>query len=174
MSVKIRLSRQGRKARPFYHIVAADSRSPRDGKFIERLGSINPMTNPATVELDFERALYWLQNGAQPTDTARTILSKEGVLIKKHLLDGIKKGALTLEQVESKFEAWKNAKVSNTLTVKEQEAKKAEEAKKAKLDAETKVKEARAAAIAKKLAEAQAPAAAAEGEATESAEAQAE
>jgi len=173
MSVKIRLSRQGRKARPFYHIVAADSRSPRDGKFIERLGSINPMTNPATVELDFDRALYWLQNGAQPTDTARTILSKEGVLMKKHLLEGITKGALTLEQVEVKFEAWKNEKTANTLTDKEKEVKKAEEAKKAKFEAETKVKEARAAAIAKKLAAASAPAAV-EGEASEAAEAQAE
>jgi small subunit ribosomal protein S16 len=162
MPVKIRLSRQGRKARPFYHIVAADSRSPRDGKFIERLGSFNPMTHPATIELDFDRALYWLQSGAQPTDTARSILSTEGVLLKKHLLEGVKKGALTVEQVESKFEAWKTNKVSEIQGVKEGDAKKKAAAKKAQLDAEAKVKEARAEAIAKKLAEAQAPAAAEE------------
>ena len=93
MSVRIRLSRHGRKAAAYYHIVVADSRAPRDGKFIERLGSYNPNTNPATIELNFERALYWLQTGAQPSDTAKSLLSKQGVLLKKHLLEGVKKGA---------------------------------------------------------------------------------
>jgi small subunit ribosomal protein S16 len=91
MPVKIRLARHGRKRNAYYHIVAADSRAPRDGKFIERLGNYNPNTNPATIELNFERALHWLQNGAQPTDTAKAILSYKGVLMKKHLLDGVRK-----------------------------------------------------------------------------------
>ena len=96
MATKIRLQRHGRKDYPFYQIVIADSRAPRDGKFIERVGSYNPNTNPATINLDFERALYWLQTGAQPTDTVRNILSAQGVLLKKHLLGGVKKGAFSL------------------------------------------------------------------------------
>ena len=91
MATKIRLARHGRKGRPFYHVVIADSRAPRDGKYIERIGSYNPMTNPATIDLNFERALYWMNVGAQPTDTVRSILSYEGVLLKKHLLEGVKK-----------------------------------------------------------------------------------
>src|SRR5512145_2887008 len=106
MPVKIRLSRQGKKGYAFYHIVVADSRAPRDGRYIERLGVYNPNTNPATVDFDFDRALDWLQKGAQPTDTARSILSKKGVLVKKHLLEGAKKGAFTVEVAEQKFEAW--------------------------------------------------------------------
>lgn len=106
MPLKIRLQRHGRKARPFYWIVAADSRAKRDGKFIEKLGIYNPTTNPATIELDFENSLKHLLNGAQPTDTAKRILSYKGVLYKKHLLGGVTKGALTEEQVEEKFEAW--------------------------------------------------------------------
>jgi len=110
MTTKIRLQRHGRKNYPFYHIVIADSKSPRDGKFIEKIGSYNPNTIPTTVELKFEKALYWLQVGAQPTDTVRSILSKEGVLLKKHLLDGVKKGAFDRDTAESKFLEWKNNK----------------------------------------------------------------
>jgi small subunit ribosomal protein S16 len=103
MPVKIRLSRHGKKRKPYYHIVIADSRAPRDGKLIERVGSYNPNTNPATIELDFDRALDWLLKGAQPTDTCRAILSYTGVLMKKHLLNGVKKGALTEEEAEVRF-----------------------------------------------------------------------
>lgn len=152
MATKIRLQRHGRKGYAFYHIVIADSRAPRDGKFIERIGSYNPNTNPATVDLKFERALYWLQVGAQPTDTAKSILSHEGVLLKKHLLGGVKKGAFTEAEAEEKFEAWVNAK---------QDAVKAEISKldekqragdKAKLDAEKAVNKAKAEALATKKA----------------------
>src|SRR5690554_6809990 len=106
MPVKIRLSRHGRKKAPFYHIVVADSRAPRDGRFIERIRSYSPVTNPATIELNFDRALDWLQKGAQPTNTTRAILSYKGVMLKKHLLEGVNKGALTEEQAEEKFAAW--------------------------------------------------------------------
>ncbi len=119
MPVKIRLARHGRKGRPFYHIVIADSRAPRDGRYIERIGSYNPNTNPATIDLDFDGALNWLQKGAQPTDTARAILSYRGVLLKNHLLKGVKKGAFTKEEAERRFEAWlseKNAKIQALIT----------------------------------------------------------
>ncbi len=106
MAVKIRLARRGRKKKPYYHIVVADVRAPRDGRFIEKLGIYNPMTKPATIELDRELALQWLMNGAQPTDTARAILRYKGVLYKKHLLRGVKKGALSQEQADSMFEEW--------------------------------------------------------------------
>ena len=107
MATKIRLARHGHKDYAYYHIVVADSRAPRDGKFIERIGSYNPNTNPATVDLNFERACYWVGVGAQPTDTARNILSGEGVLLWKHLLGGVKKGAFSEEEAKRKFEAWK-------------------------------------------------------------------
>ena len=110
MSVKIRLQRHGKKGKPFFHIVAADARSPRDGKFIERIGSYNPNTNPATIVLDTDKAVTWLNNGAQPTDTARAILSYKGVLYKTHLDKGVKKGALTQEQADEKFNAWLDSK----------------------------------------------------------------
>jgi len=110
MATKIRLARHGRKGRPFYHVVVADSRAPRDGRYIERIGSYNPMTNPATIDLNFDRALYWLMTGAQPTDTAKRILSYEGVLMKKHLLEGVKKGAFDMAAADTKFEAWKKEK----------------------------------------------------------------
>ncbi|MCB0558399.1 MAG: 30S ribosomal protein S16 [Lewinellaceae bacterium] len=110
MSVKIRLQRKGRRKRPFYHIVVADARSPRDGKFIERLGSYNPMTKPATIEVDRDKAYQWLMNGAQPTDTVRAILSFKGVYYKKHLMRGVKKGAMTAEEAEKKFQDWVEAK----------------------------------------------------------------
>ena len=110
MAVKIRLARRGRKKRPFYHIIIADARAPRDGKFIEQIGSYNPMTKPATIELDRDKAYEWLMKGAQPTDTARAILSFKGVMYKKHLQRGVKKGALTQEQADAKLTEWIEAK----------------------------------------------------------------
>src|SRR5210317_513000 len=114
MPVKIRLQRHGKKGKPFYWVVAADSRAKRDGKYLEKLGTYNPNTNPATVDLDVDGAVKWLQNGAQPTDTARAILSYKGALLKNHLVGGVRKGALTEEQAEAKFQAWleeKNSKI---------------------------------------------------------------
>ena len=110
MATKIRLQRHGKKGRPFYHIVIADSRSKRDGRFIQKIGTYNPNVKPADINLNFEDALSWLQKGAIPTDTVRAILSYKGVLLKKHLLDGVKKGALSEEQAEKKFEAWMTEK----------------------------------------------------------------
>ncbi|MDR2621229.1 MAG: 30S ribosomal protein S16 [Dysgonamonadaceae bacterium] len=153
MATKIRLQRHGRKGYAFYHIVIADSRAPRDGKFIERIGSYNPNTNPATVDLKFERALYWLQTGAQPTDTVKNILSREGVLLKKHLLGGVKKGAFTEAEAEKKFEAWLDTKQN---AVKAEISKLSETqraAAKAKLDAEKAVNKTKAEALAAKKAE---------------------
>lgn len=112
MPVKMRLQRKGRKQRPFYHIVVADARAPRDGRFIEKLGVYNPMTVPATIELDREKAYDWLTKGAQPTDTVRAILRFKGVLHKKHLMRGVKKGAMTPEEAETKFVEWVDAKES--------------------------------------------------------------
>lgn len=154
MPAKIRLQRHGRKGYAYYHIVIADSRAPRDGKFIERIGSYNPNTNPATVDLKFERALYWMMVGAQPTDTTRNILSAEGVLMKKHLLEGVKKGAFDVEEAEKRFTAWKLSKEGKVSKTKEQiAAEKAAEAK-ARLAKEVEVNKAKAAEIAKKKAEA--------------------
>ncbi|MEP7321588.1 MAG: 30S ribosomal protein S16 [Saprospiraceae bacterium] len=110
MAVKIRLQRHGRKKRPYYHIVVADSRSPRDGKFIELLGTYNPLVKPATIDIDRDKALSWLDNGAQPTDTVRNILRFKGVMFKKHLMRGVKKGAITQEIADQKFEAFVNEK----------------------------------------------------------------
>lgn len=152
MPAKIRLQRRGRKVKPFYHIVIADGRAPRDGRFIEKIGTYNPITEPADIQLNFERALYWVQSGAQPTDTVRTILSYKGVLYKNHLLKGVKKGALTEEQAEAKFTTWlseKEAKIENLRKEKELAGK--EEHKKA-LEAEKLVKENRAKEIAAKRA----------------------
>ena len=153
MATKIRLQRNGRKSYAFYSIVIADVRAPRDGKFTEKIGTYNPNTNPATVDLNFERALHWVMCGAQPTDTVRNILSKEGVYMKKHLLGGVAKGAFTEAEAEAKFEAWKNNKQSGLATLKA----KLDEAKKA----EKKVNE----EIAKKVAEKKAAEAAAKAEA---------
>ena len=152
MATKIRLQRHGRKGYAFYSIVIADSRAPRDGKFIEKLGTYNPNTNPATVDLNFERALKWVMTGAQPTDTVRNILSREGVYMKKHLLGGVAKGAFGEAEAEAKFEAWKNNKQKGLedLKNKSEEAKKA--AAKARLEAEQKVNEAKAKALAEKKA----------------------
>lgn len=156
MATKLRLQRRGRKNYAFYQIIVADSRAPRDGKYIERIGSYNPNTNPATITLDFDRALYWLQVGAQPTDTIRNILSDEGVLMKKHLLGGVAKGAFDEAEAEKRFEAWINSKLqaSQKLKNKDEEAQRA--AEKARLDAEKEVNKAKAEALAKKKAEAEA------------------
>jgi small subunit ribosomal protein S16 len=152
MATKIRLQRHGRKGYAFYHVVVADSRAPRDGKFIERLGSYNPNTNPATIDLNFERALYWVQTGAQPTDTTRTLLSNEGVLMMKHLLEGVKKGAFNTEEAEVKFAAWKQAKESaiNATKVSLKDAARADA--KMRFEAEEAANKAKAAEVAKKLA----------------------
>jgi small subunit ribosomal protein S16 len=153
MATKIRLQRHGRKGYAFYHIVIADSRAPRDGKFIERLGSYNPNTNPATVDLKFDRALYWLQVGAQPTDTVRNILSNEGVLLKKHLLGGVKKGAFTEAEAENKFDAWKTDKQTAVHTELSQLSESQRNAAKVRLDAEKAVNKAKAEALAAKRSE---------------------
>lgn len=144
MATRIRLQRHGKKSSAFYHIVAADSRAKRDGKFIEKLGTYNPNTNPATIDMNFDRTLHWVQVGAEMTDTARAILSYKGVLYKNHLIKGVAKGALTEAQVEERFNAWlaeKDAKISGK---SEGLAKKAAEDKAARLKAEAEVKEARA------------------------------
>lgn len=147
MPVKIRLQRHGRKGKPVYHIVVADARAPRDGRFIERLGLYNPNTNPATIDLNVDKSVEWLFNGAQPSDTCRAILSYKGVLMKKHLLEGVKKEALTQEEAEKRFEAWvasKETLISNkvsNLSAADQKRRKAA------MEQEAKVKEARAAAI---------------------------
>ncbi|GHT04025.1 30S ribosomal protein S16 [Bacteroidia bacterium] len=152
MATKIRLQRHGRKGYAFYHIVIADSRAPRDGKFIERIGSYNPNTNPATIDLKFDRALYWVNVGAQPTDTVRNILSDEGVLLKKHLQGGVAKGAFSEADAETKFEAWKNAKQS-AVKASISKLSAAEIAdKKAQLEAEKAVNKEKAEALAAKKA----------------------
>jgi len=150
MPVKIRLARHGRKKAAYYHIVVADSRSPRDGRFIERIGSYNPITNPATVELDFDKALTWLTNGAQPTDSTKTILSEKGVLMKKHLLEGVKKGAFDDAEAERRFNSWKQEKEAKQLAKVEKLASENDSDLVKRLKAEAKVKDARAAEIAKK------------------------
>ena len=153
MATKLRLQRRGRKNHPFYQIIVADSRAPRDGKYIERIGSYNPNTNPATITLDFERALHWLQTGAEPTDTVRNILSREGVLMKKHLLGGVTKGAFTAEDADRKFEEWLGNKEKTVESVKSADEEKQRAQDKARLDAEKKSNQARADELAKKKAE---------------------
>jgi small subunit ribosomal protein S16 len=150
MPVKIRLQRHGRKGYAYYHIVIADSRSPRDGKFIERIGSYNPNTNPATVDLKFDRALYWLQTGAQPTDTTRNILSSEGVLMKKHLLGGVRKGAFDEVEAEKRFTAWETSKTAQVAKTKEELAAEKQAAAKARFAAEKELNKQKATELAKK------------------------
>ncbi|MCO4820194.1 MAG: 30S ribosomal protein S16 [Bacteroidetes bacterium] len=147
MSVKLRLLRKGRKRKPFYYIVAADARAPRDGRFIERVGSYNPNTNPATIDLDLDKSVQWLQNGAQPTDTVRAILSYKGAMYKNHLLKGAAKGAFPVEDVETKFNAWMEGKSSQIDAKKTQlaDAKAAAEAE--IFERESKVREEREKAI---------------------------
>lgn len=154
MPARIRLQRHGKKGQPFYHIVIADSRSPRDGRFIEKIGTYNPLLQPAKIELKFDRALYWYSVGAVPTDTARSLLSKKGVMMKYHLLKGVKKGAMTEEQAEVKFQNWLKEKEAKEAGIAKSVEEKNRNERKALLEAETKVNEARAAEIAKrKLAE---------------------
>jgi len=154
--LKLRLQRHGKKGKPFFHIVAADARSKRDGRIVERIGSYNPNTNPATIDINFDRALYWVQNGAQPSDTCRAILSYKGVLMRDHLNRGVLKGALTQDQADAKFEKWldeKNAKVQGKVdTLSSAESKKRSDA----LKAEAEVNEKRKADQEAKLAEANA------------------
>jgi small subunit ribosomal protein S16 len=147
MPAKIRLSRHGKKGKAFYHIVVADSRAPRDGKFIEKIGVYDPNTNPATINLDADKAFNWLQKGAQPTDTTRAILSYKGVMYRNHLSKGIAKGALTQEQADAKLEAWLGDKVGKIDTKKSTLASKSASDAKAKFAAEEKAKAAKAAAI---------------------------
>ena len=172
MATKIRLQRHGRKNYAFYPIVIADSRAPRDGKFIERIGSYNPNTNPATITLNFERALYWVNVGAQPTDTVRTILSNEGVLLMKHLQGGVKKGAFDEAEAERRFAAWKAKKQAQVDALKADMAERRQLAAKQRLEAEEAANKAKAEAVAKKKAEL--AAAKAEAEAAAAAPAEAE
>ena len=146
MPVKIRLQRHGKKGKPYYWIVAADARSKRDGKYLEKLGAYNPNTNPATVELDVDGTVKWLQNGAQPTDTAKNLLSYKGALLKNHLAGGVRKGALTEEQAEAKFTAWLEEKEGKVQAKSEGLSKAEEKAKADALAAEKAVNEARIAA----------------------------
>jgi small subunit ribosomal protein S16 len=147
MSVKIRLQRHGKKGKPFYWIVAADARSKRDGKYLEKIGTYNPNTNPATIDLDVDGAVKWLQNGAQPTDTAKAILSYKGAMLKNHLAGGVAKGALTEEQAKEKFQAWVAEKEAKIAAKKDGLTKEKEDAKAKILAAETKINEERVAAV---------------------------
>ncbi len=153
MAVKIRLARKGRKRTAYYHIVVADSRSPRDGRYIERIGNYNPRTNPATIELDFDKALGWLQKGALPTETCRAILSYKGVLLKKHLLEGVKKGAFDEAEADRRFEAWMKQNEEKIESKKSGIEKSRDADVSKRLLAEKKVNEERAARLAKKQAE---------------------
>jgi small subunit ribosomal protein S16 len=154
MSVKIRLQRHGKKQKPFYWIVAADARAKRDGRFLEKLGTYNPNTNPATIELNLDQAVQWLHNGAQPTDTARAILSYKGALLKHHLDGGVRKGALTQDQADAKLEAWIKEKATKVDAKKETLTKAQKEAKALKAEQAANEKRINAAAEALKAAEA--------------------
>ena len=170
MAVKIRLARRGRKKLAMYDVVVADARAPRDGKFIEKIGTYNPLTNPATINLQDERAFHWLMNGALPSDTVKAMLSHRGVMLKRHLQIGVVKGAITQEVADSKLAEWLKAKEAKIQGKHETLAKSKQDAAKARKQAETKVKEARAEAIRKKAEVVAAPvveAAPAEGEAAE-------
>lgn len=161
MATKIRLQRGGRKGYAVYRVVVADSRAPRDGRFIEKIGVYNPNTNPVSVDINFERALYWVESGAQPTDTARTILKNEGVYLMKHLKGGVKKGAFDEAAAQAKFDAWKQTKVSADKAVADKEEKAKKDAAAKNLAEEKKVNE----AIAKKVADKKAATAVAAAEA---------
>lgn len=152
MAVKIRLARRGRKKLALFDVVVADARAPRDGRFIEKIGTYNPNTNPATIQLNDEKAFQWVMNGAQPTDTVRAMLSYRGILYKKHLQIGVVKGAITQEQADTKFNDWKQNKENKVSSKVDTLAQKKADAAKARLEAEAKVKEARAEAINKKRA----------------------
>lgn len=150
MPTRIRLQRHGKKHSPFYSVVIADGRAPRDGRFIEKIGTYNPMTDPAKVDLKFDRALYWINCGAQPSDTVRSILSKEGVMLKKHLSIGIKKGALTEEQAEAKFQEWKSKKEADLSNYKNTKLQSQKLDKSKVLENEAKLKDAKAEEVNKK------------------------
>jgi len=152
MPAKIRLQRKGKKGQPFYHIVIADGRAPREGRFIERIGTYNPLTKPAEIDLNFDKAIDWMQKGAQPTDTVKAILSYKGVLYKFHLLKGVKKGAMTPEQAEEKFQAWYTEKQAKIVSRIRENELKAKDSKKEKAAYEVTLNETKAAAVAKKLA----------------------
>src|SRR5690606_29006580 len=160
MAVKIRLARRGRRKLALYDVVVADARAPRDGRFIEKLGTYNPLTNPATVEINDERAFHWIMKGAQPTDTVKSMLSYRGVLLKKHLQIGVLKGALTQEQADARLAEWLREKEAKTKKKVEKLAESKAAESKARRDAETRVKEARAEAIRKKSVVPEEPAAA--------------
>ena len=170
MATKIRLQRRGRKGYAFYSIVIADARAPRDGKFTEKIGTYNPNTNPASVDLNFERAMYWVEVGAQPTDTVRNILQHEGVYLMKHLKGGVRKGAFDEETAQRKFDAWKADKQNGLEKIRQAEAKAKKDAAEKELKAEKEIRE----AIAKKVAEKMAAKQAAETEAAPAEEAPAE
>ena len=163
MATKIRLQRGGRKGYAFYRIVIADARAPRDGRFTEKIGTYNPNTDPATVDLNFDRALYWVEVGAQPTDTVRNILSNEGVYLMKHLRGGVRKGAFDEATAQKKFDAWKEEKLKGFEAVREKNAKAKKDAAAKNLEEEKKKNE----EIAKKVAEKKAAAAAAAAPAEE-------
>ncbi|TNE31154.1 MAG: 30S ribosomal protein S16 [Bacteroidetes bacterium] len=169
MATRIRLQRHGRKRRAIFTIVVADQRAKRDGRYIEKIGQYNPNTNPATIDLNFDKAVEWVMSGAQPSDTVRAILSYKGVMMKKHLLEGVKKGALTEDQVEEKFNAWLEAKENRIQAKREGLVNATESQKKARLEAEAEVNKKRAEAIAAK----NAPEAPAEEEVAEEAAAEA-
>jgi small subunit ribosomal protein S16 len=153
MAVRIRLARKGRKRTAYYHVVVADSRSPRDGRYIEMIGMYNPLTNPATIELNFDKALGWLQNGAIPTETCRAILSYKGVLIKKHLLEGVKKGAFDEAEATKRFETWMKQNEEKIEAKKSGLEKSQDDEVDKRLTQEKKINEARAARLAKRQAE---------------------
>ena len=156
MSVKIRLQRHGKKGKPFFHIVVADARAKRDGKFIEKLGTYNPVANPAIIDLNVDSAVKWLNNGAQPSDTARAILSYKGALYKKHLMGGVAKGAFDEAEAEKRFNAWLENKEKQVEDKKSSLSQSKADAKKAALEAEAKVNQARLDAVAKAEADAKA------------------
>lgn len=174
MSTRIRLQRHGRKNYAFYAIVIADANAPRDGRFTEKIGTYNPNTNPATIDLNFERALYWVQTGAQPTTTVRNILSEEGIYLMKHLLGGVKKGAFDEATAEKKFAAWKSEKDAKAAKAADKKAADKKAAAAERLAAEKKANEAVAAKVAEKKAAAAAAKAEAEAEVAPAAEAETE
>lgn len=154
MSAKIRLQRHGKKGRPFFHIVVADSRAPRDGRFIERIGSYNPITDPATIDLNTERAAEWMMKGAEPTDTAKAILSYKGVMFRVHLNKGVAKGAITQEQADAKYDIWIQEKANKIDAKKTRLSDASKKDHSSRIAQELKVSDARAEAIKKKAAEA--------------------
>jgi small subunit ribosomal protein S16 len=170
MPAKMRLQRYGKKGQPYYHIVIADGRAPRDGRFIEKIGTYNPLTRPADIKIDFDRALYWVKSGAVPTETVEAILKYTGVAYMHHLYKGVKKGAMTEEQAQARFDEWKSAKDAKIEGARKDYLLKGKTADKKKLEAEAKVNETKANELAKKRATAAGIEAKAREEAAEEAE----